>query len=71
MLMGMLQAWQVGLGLGRAKARRLYQSLAHWKGRSLRALWGIWRFSVQETTQNLARAEAHRLATYRFVAVLV
>lgn len=61
-----LQAWQVGMGLGRAKARRLYQSLAHWKGRSLRALWGTWRSSIQETTQNLARAEAHWLAKYRF-----
>ena len=62
-----VQAWQVGLGLGKVKARRLYQSLAHWRGRSLRTLWGFWRTSVQETSHNLARAEAHWLAAYRFV----
>lgn len=61
----MVQAWQVGLGLGKAKARRLYQCLAHWRGRSLRTMWGVWRFSVQETTQNLVRAEAHWLSTHR------
>lgn len=55
----------MGLGLGKAKARHLYQCLAHWRGRSLRAMWGIWRFSVQETTQNLLRAETHWVSSHR------
>ncbi len=60
----------MGLGLGKAKARRLYQCLAHWRGRSLRAMWGIWRFSVQETTQNLLRAEVHWVSSHRSVTWL-
>lgn len=62
-----MQAWQVGLGLGKAKARRLYQSLAHWRGRSLRVLWGIWRSSVQETSQRLLRAEQHWHNRHRYL----
>ena len=69
--LSILQAWQVGLGLGKAKARRLYQCLAHWRGCSLRCMWGIWRSSVQETSQKLLRAEMHWLASHRSATLLL
>ncbi len=47
------------MGLGKRKARMLFESLAHWHGHTLRAVWGAWRSRLQEAAQSLARAEAH------------
>ena len=53
------QGWQLAVGLGKRKARMLSESLAHWHGHTLRAVWGAWRSHLQEAAQSLARAEAH------------